>query len=49
MEGFELQILVYLNYHHGPEKFSQWLITSFLNQKDIPRYQNEMMLTFQYQ
>ena len=30
MEVYDLQVLVYLIHHHSPEKFLQWLMTSYL-------------------
>ena len=49
MEGCDLQGLVYLIYHHSPEKFIQFLMVSFPCQLDLLDHLYISTLSLQYQ
>ena len=38
LEGYDLQVLVFLIYYHSPEKLLQLIMTNYLYQKDILYY-----------
>ena len=49
MEGYGLQVLVYLVNHHNSERFLNDLMTNYLDQKDVRYLLNVLILSFQYQ